>query len=155
MENFFNYITKPIPTGDVDIWFKVNNIIPEKMELFSDFCQSLNLLIFATYLGEQRERNETKISLSEEDNLKHFEWCLYKTIENFQKEGIKFRKKGEHVEYFKHFYFDVFYNQKEEKIKTAIKFFYKELFDMDKPFSKSDLDIILLIYKNLDKNMTI
>jgi hypothetical protein len=45
MDNFFNYITKPISPEDVDKWFRGNNIIPEKMELFSDFCQSLNLLV--------------------------------------------------------------------------------------------------------------
>ena len=155
MENFFNYISKPIPSEDLEIWFRVNNIIPEKMDLFSDFCQSLTMLIIETYLGEQKDRNETKIHLSSEDNSKHFEWCLNKTIENFQKEGIKFNKKGEHINYFKSFYNDVFYNQKEEKIKNSIKTFFKQLFDINVPFSKSDLDIVLLIYKNLDKNMSI
>ena len=155
MENFFNYISKPIPSEDLEIWFRVNNIIPEKMDLFSDFCQSLTILIIETYLGEQKDRNETKIHLSSEDNSKHFEWCLNKTIDNFQKEGIKFNKKGEHINYFKSFYNDVFYNQKEEKIKNSIKTFFKQIYDIDTPFSKSDLDILLLIYKNLDKNMSI
>jgi hypothetical protein len=155
MENFFNYISKPIPSEDLEIWFRVNNIIPEKMDLFSDFCQSLTMLILETYLGEQKDRNETKIHLSSDDNSKHFEWCLNKTIDNFQKEGIKFNKKGEHIDYFKSFYNDVFYNQKEEKIKNSIKTFFKQIFDIDTPFSKSDLDIVLLLYKNLDKNMSI
>jgi len=155
MENFFNYIAKPIPSEDLEIWFRVNNIIPEKMDLFSDFCQSLTMLVHETYLGEQKNRNETKILLSSEDNLKHFEWCLNKTIDNFQKEGIKFNKKGEHVDYFKSFYNDVFYNQKEEKVKNSIKTFFKQIFDIDTPFSKSDLNIVLLLYKNLDKNMSI
>jgi hypothetical protein len=155
MENFFNYIAKPIPSEDLEIWFKVNNIIPEKMDLFSDFCQSLTMLVHETYLGEQKDRNETKIILSSEDNSKHFEWCFNKTIDNFQKEGIKFNKKGEHIDYFKGFYNDVFYNQKEEKVKNSIKTFFKQIFDIDTPFSKSDLDIVLLIYKNLDKNMSI
>jgi hypothetical protein len=155
MENFFNYISKPIPSEDLEIWFRVNNIIPEKMDLFSDFCQSLTMLILETYLGEQKDRNETKIHLSSDDNSKHFEWCLNKTIDNFQKEGIKFNKKGEHIDYFKSFYNDVFYNQKEEKIKNSIKTFFKQIFDIDTPFAKSDLDIVLLLYKNLDKNMSI
>jgi hypothetical protein len=155
MENFFNYISKPIPSEDLEIWFRVNNIIPEKMDLFSDFCQSLTMLILETYLGEQKDRNETKIHLSSDDNSKHFEWCLNKTIDNFQKEGIKFNKKGEHIDYFKSFYNDVFYNQKEEKVKNSIKTFFKQIFDIDTPFSKSDLDIVLLLYKNLDKNMSI
>jgi len=155
MENFFNYITKPVPQEDVDIWFRVNNILPEKMELFMDFCHSLNMLIFETYLGEDKNRNETKISVTDDDKIKHFEWCFKKTIENFIREGIRFNKKGEHYEYFKTFFIDVFYNQKEEKIKQLIKSFFLELFDMNTPFSKSDLDIVSLIYKNLDKNMSI
>lgn len=155
MENFFNYITKPVPQEDVDIWFRVNNILPEKMELFMDFCHSLNMLIFDTYLGEDKNRNETKISLTDDDKIKHFEWCFNRTIDNFIKEGIKFNKKGEHFEYFKTFFIDVFYNQKEEKIKQLIKSFFLELFDINTPFSKSDLDIVSLIYKNLDKNMSI
>jgi hypothetical protein len=32
--NFFNYITKNLDPEEVDIWFRVNNIIPEKMELY-------------------------------------------------------------------------------------------------------------------------
>jgi hypothetical protein len=153
MENFFNYISKPIPPEELEIWFKVNNVIPEKMELFSDLCQSLTLLIIETYLGEQKVRSETKIQLSSEDDSKHFEWCLNKVIDNFQKEGIFFNKKGEHTDYFINFYNDVFYNQKEEKVRKSIKLFFKQLFDINTPFSKSDLDIVLLIYKNLNKNM--
>jgi hypothetical protein len=154
MENFFNYITKPVPQEEVDIWFRVNHIIPEKMELFYDFSESLNQLIFETYLGEQNNGNETRISLSNDDNVNHFEWCFNKIIENFLKEGISFRKKGDHYDYFKNFFLDVFYNQKEQNIKNSVKKFFKELFNLDTPFSKSDLDIILLIYKNLDKNMS-
>ena len=32
MDNFFNYITKHIDQQEVDIWFNMNNILPEKME---------------------------------------------------------------------------------------------------------------------------
>jgi len=82
MENFFKYISKPIPSDDVDVWFKINNIIPEKMELFSDFSYSLNMLIVETYLGENNT-SETKIVLSNEDVEKHFQWCFNKVIDNF------------------------------------------------------------------------
>ena len=64
MENFFNYITKPLKPEDVDTWLRINNIIPEKLELFSDFSHSLNSLILDTYLGENDNHNETKITLS-------------------------------------------------------------------------------------------
>ena len=61
MENFFNYLSKPVPEEEVDLWFKINNIIPEKLELFYDFSQSLNLLINETYLGEFENKKETKM----------------------------------------------------------------------------------------------
>ena len=51
MDNFFNYITKNLEIEEVDIWFKANNIIPEKMELYYDLSYSLYLLIQKTYLG--------------------------------------------------------------------------------------------------------
>ena len=139
---------------DVDIWFKVNNIIPEKMDLYYDFSFSLYYLVLDTYLGDDKN-GETQIVLSEEDNLKHFEWCWNKTIENFQKEEISFNKKGDHYDYFLSFFTDIFYNQKESKIKSSIGTFFNDLFDRKKPFTKSDLDMISSIYKSLDKNMSV
>lgn len=144
MENFFNYISKPIPAEDVDIWFRVNNVIPEKLELFSDFSHSLNLLIVETYLGEPTSSNETKITLSQEDNQKHFEWCFNKVVDNFIKEEINFNHKGEHYDYFKSFFDEVFYNQKEEKVRKSIRDFFNDLFNLNKSFTKSDLDLSLI-----------
>lgn len=155
MENFFNYISKPVPPDEVDVWLKMNNIIPEKMELFSDFSQSLYELIKMTYLGENSNSNETKIVLTKDDNKKHFEWCWNKTIDNFKKEGLFFDLTGEHFDYFKIFFEDIFYNQKEERIKNSVKTFFDELFDIKKPFTKSDLDMIVVLYKLLDKSLKI
>lgn len=154
MENFFNYIAKPMDPEDVDIWFRVNNIIPEKLELYYDFSLSLYYLIIDTYLGDEKN-GETTVILSEEDNQKHFLWCWKKTIENFGREEIMFNDEGEHFEYFSSFFLDIFYNQKEKKIKESIGTFFKDLFDVKKPFTKSDLDLISSIYKSLDKNMSV
>ena len=107
MENFFNYITKPLNPEDVDIWFRVNNIIPEKLELFSDFSHSLNITIVNTYLGEDNTPNETKIVMSSDDNIKHFDWCWGKIITNFEKENINFNSEGEHYDYFRSFFVDI------------------------------------------------
>jgi hypothetical protein len=153
MENFFNYITKPLNPEDVDLWFRINNVIPEKLELFSDFSQSLNLIICETYLGEELKSNETKITLSNEDNEKHFSWCWNKTIDNFKKENLTFENNGEHYEYFKSFFEEIFYNQKEKVVRDSINNFFNDLFDLNKPFTKSDLDMISAIYKLLDKNL--
>lgn len=155
MENFFNYLSKPIPEDEVEIWFKINNIIPEKLELFYDFSQSLNFLINETYLGEFETNRETKISLSQEDNIKHFEWCFNKIISNYEREGIIFKNEGNHFNYFKTFFLEIFYNQKEDKIRRSVKDFFNELFSIDKSFTKSDLDMISVIYKVLNENMII
>lgn len=153
MENFFNYLTKPITHEDVLVWFEANNIIYEKLELFSDFSLSLYELIRKTYLGESDVPVDTKITLSDEDNQKHFEWCWKRTLDNFEKEGIKFSSRGEHYDYFKSFFFEVFYNQKEEYLKNSVGEFFDDLFNMEKGFTKSDLDMVSTMYKFLDKSI--
>jgi hypothetical protein len=155
MDNFFNYITKPISPEDVDKWFRGNNIIPEKIELYFDFSQSLYELMTETYLGYDNSHNETKIALSENDNDNHFEWCWNKAIDNFKKENIRFNKKGDHYDYFKSFFDELFYNQKEPNIRNSVGDFFSDLFDIKKPFTKSDLDMISSIYKVMDKNLII
>jgi Zn-dependent M28 family amino/carboxypeptidase len=154
MENFFNYITQPVKPEDVEKWFKGNNILNEKLELFSDFSHSLNLLIVETYLGQQDSPNETKILMSDDDNSKHFEWCWDKTVNNFIKEDLNFDNRGEHFDYFKSFFDEIFYTQKDDKIRKSITNFFTDLFDINKPFTKSDLDMVSTIYKILDKHLS-
>ena len=120
MDNFFNYVTKQVNPEEVDLWFKSNNIIPEKLELFSDFCQSLNELIVETYLGESDLPNETKVSMSEEDKINHFVWCWNKVIDNFLKEKIKFNRKGEHYDYFVSFFEEIFYKPSFKKLSVSL-----------------------------------
>ena len=153
MDNFFNYVTKQVKHEEVDLWFKSNNIIPEKLELFSDFAQSLNELIVETYLGESDSPNETKVTMSEEDKINHFIWCWNKVVDNFQKENIIFSRKGEHFDYFISFFQEIFYKQENKKVRDSVSGFFDELFDIKKPFTKSDLDMINSLYKGLDKNM--
>jgi hypothetical protein len=153
MDNFFNYVTKQVKPEEVDLWFKSNNIIPEKLELFSDFAKSLNELIVETYLGENDSPNETKVTMSEEDKINHFIWCWNKVVGNFQKENIIFSRKGEHFDYFISFFQEIFYKQENKKVRDSVSGFFDELFDIKKPFTKSDLDMINSLYKGLDKNM--
>lgn len=152
MENFFNYISKPLLPEDVDVWFRVNNLIPEKIELFYDFTHSLNNLIVETYLGES-DSSETKITITDIDDKNHFLWCWERVIDNFNKENIFFRKNGEHYDYFESFFEETFYNQKDYKVKNSIGNFFDDLFDYNKSFTKSDLDMITTIYKLLDKQL--
>ena len=154
MENFYSWIMKPVNHDDVEVWFNVNNMIYEKRQLFSDFTFSLYHLINSTYLGDDLDNtSETKLVLSQEDKLKHFDWCWKKTLDNFSKENIKFNVKGEHREYYEKFFMDLFYNAENKTISENIVKFFQELFDEEKMFTKSDLDMLTEIYKLLNKNI--
>jgi hypothetical protein len=150
MENFFNWMTKPLPNEDIIIWFNIHNMNYEKIELYGDVFKSLNQIILDTYLGDTIF--VTKIILTDEDNLSHFEWCWKKTIDNFKKEDIHIKYDGEHKDYFKSFYMDTFYNQNEEKIKDSIPKFLMDIFDVGVSYSKSDLDLLTELYKLIEKN---
>lgn len=155
MENLFNYISKQVDPEEVDIWFKVNNIIPEKMELYYEFCYSLFSLMVSTYLGGSPDSTETGVIMTEEDNLKHFRWCWGKNIENFKKEEIIFNNEGEHFDYFYSLFTEVFYTQQREEIRNSINGFFNDLFNREKPFTQVDLDLVYNLYKSLDKNIVI
>lgn len=154
MENFFSYISKPVTDEELQFWVDSNDICYQKLELFEDFTKSLITLIYKTYLGDT-EGQETNISITEEDNLKHFDWCWNKVIENFNKEGIYFNKKGEHKEFILSFMDETFYNQKMKEVKMSLNNFFDDVFNMDKTSTKSDLDLLTSIYKTLDKSLKI
>ena len=152
MDNFLNYITKNLDPEQVDIWFRVNNIIPEKMDLYYDLSYSLYLLIKTTYLGDENDSIETKVKMDDSDNIKHFNWCWGKTIENFKKENITFEVEGEHYDYFLSLFSEIYYNQTKDNVRDSIDAFFNDLFNREKPFTQVDLDLIFNIYKSLDKN---
>lgn len=151
MENFFNWMSKPIASDEVTIWFNVHNMNYEKIELIGDFFKSLNTVITDTYFGE--ESQETKIALNQEDKDSHFEWCWKKVLDDFSKENIMVSPNGEHKNYFKEFFMESFYNQPDKNVKTNIPNFINDVFEINKVFTKSDLDILTELYKLLDKNI--
>lgn len=150
MENFFNWMAKPLPKDEIIIWFNIHNMTYEKIELYGDLFKSLNQIIIDTYLGD--DISVTKIFLSDEDKTSHFEWCWKKMINDFRRENILIKYDGEHKEYFKSFYMDTFYNQKEDSVKQSIPKFLREIFDVDYMYSKSDLDLLTELYKLIEKN---
>lgn len=153
MGNFFNFITKPVKPEEVEILFRANNIIREKMELYSDFTLTLNILVINTYLGENDTPKETKINLTKEDNDKHFLWCWNKSIGIFKDEGIKFSSKGKHFDYFKNFFDEIFYSRKDGVSRDSIEKFFTQLFEMNSTFTQSDLDTLIMIYKLMDNSI--
>ena len=154
MENFFNWIAKPLPNDEVVTWFNVHNMIYEKIELYGDIFKSLNHVITDTYMGDSNgDSPETKIVMSLEDKKSHFDWCWGNMIQNFQKENITITSDGEHKDYLQSFYMDTFYNQTRKNVKDSVPVFLNDMFNMSKPFSKSDLDMITEIYKMMEKNV--
>ena len=151
MENFFNWVTTPVPKEEVIIWFNIHNMNFEKIELYGDIFKSLTYNIMETYLGE--DTLDTKIILTNEDNILHFKWCWNKMIEDFRKENIIIKIDGRHKDYFELFFLDTFYNQKEKYVKNAIPKFLLDIFNMDEAFTKSDLDLLSELYKLLEKNI--
>lgn len=152
MENFFSYISKPVESEDLNLWVQGNNICYLKFELFNDFVSSLIGLIYETYLGDEVDKT-TNIKLDEEDNLKHFDWCWEKTVENFKKEKIYFSLKGDHYNFFQGFLIETFYNQKINQVKFSLNRFFDEIFNLDGLHTMSDLDLLSTIYKCMDKNL--
>ncbi len=150
MENFFNWMAKPLPKDEIIIWFNIHNMTYEKIELYGDVFKSLNQIIVDTYLGD--DVSVTKIVLSDEDKESHFEWCWKKMINDFRRENILIKYEGEHKDYFKSFYMDTFYNQKEDSVRESIPKFLREIFDVGYMYSKSDLDLLTELYKLIEKN---
>lgn len=154
MDFFFNWISKPMPKSDVDLWFRAHNIQREYSELFEDFCYSLIYLVQDTYLGGSHgESRATKISLNEDDKRGHFQWCWNTTIDNFKKENITFKFKKDDYDYFESFYFEVYYDQSDREVRDSIVPFLKQLFDMERTFTKSDLEMYTDIYKVLERSL--
>ena len=151
MENFFNWMSKPIPQEDVIIWINVHNLNYEKIELYGDFSKSLNQIVSDTYLGD--DGSETRIEMSEEDKSSHFDWCWNKLINDQKKENFTFKLEGKHKDYFKNFFIDTFYNDKEKKVKDSIMYFLDDVFNLDTNFTKSDLEILTEIYNLMEKNI--
>jgi hypothetical protein len=151
MENFFDWMAKPIPKDEVLIWFNVHNMIYEKIELYGDIFKSLNAIIVDTYLGDSN--SETKINLSEDDKLSHFDWCWKKMVKDFERENVNIKFNGDHKEYFQSFFMDSFYNQRENKVKESISRFLNEIFDVNMVYSRPDLDLLTELYKLMEKNM--
>jgi hypothetical protein len=149
MENFFNYMTKTIPKDEIIIWFNIHNMYYEKIKLYGDIFKSLNYVIADTHMGD--EFRETKITLTNEDNQNHFNWCWNKVVEDFRKENIIIGEEGDHKEYLNSFFNDTFYDQPDTKVRESIYTFLDDIFNVHNDFVKPDLDILTEYYKILQR----
>jgi hypothetical protein len=151
MENFFKWIMVPVPSEEVIIWFNMNNIHYEKVELFGDILKSLNHIIVSTYLGGGE--GETAISLTEDNKISHFDWCWNKIVKDFSIEKTQINEDGEHKNYLLDFYLDTFYSSDKIAPNEDMSKFFNDIFNLDNSYTKSDLEILTQIYKVMDKNV--
>lgn len=131
--------------NNINVTYIANNIKFERCELYSDFVQSLLMLIYDTYLGDD--------ITNKKQQKKHYDWCWDKNVDNFLKEGFHLTNEKS-KEYFFQFLNETFYNNTNKDNdytdKKSLKF-WLDVFDYVKPKTKSELDVLIEIYKILEK----
>jgi len=128
-----------------DVWCRTYNISREKIELFHDFLISLHDLIDSSYLGPN--------FIQDENEKIHFSWCWDKTINNFAKERIFFKERGTHYDYFWVFFIESFYITNVKGNETKINNYFNILFNLNNIKTRSELDVLLEIYKIFEQNL--
>ncbi len=144
--NFLPYIHTPMSKESIMLIYESNKINFNKCELYGDFVESLLLLIFDTYLGDE------STSLKEQKN--HFIWCWKKNLENFSLENIKFNDTNI-FDYFLEFMFEVYYTleSKTSKDESSILTLWSNTFNYDRIKTNSELDNFIEIYKLFEESL--
>lgn len=144
---FIQYITTPLTHDEMQLLYKANNINYDKCNLYYDFILTLNCLVVNTFLGDDVINSEIEIK-------NHFKWCLNKVFDNFKNENIVFKKEDDIGEYFFNFYIELFYNQTNKKdVIDKLNKFAKISFVYDKPKTRSDMDVLLELYRLFEKSL--
>lgn len=151
MSEMYKWFAQPLPKQEIDTYLNMNNIIIEKTELFMDIFLSLHQIILDTYLGDF-EYTETSLEYNDTEIYNHFDWCWNKLISDFEKEGVFINSIGEHKEYLKMLFYDSFYRQKSEIVRSSLIDFFQSVLNLKSSFTKADLDVLNEIYKMMDNN---
>jgi len=146
--NFLAYINNLMSIESIMMIYDANNVKIERCDLYNDFVQSLLMIVFDTYMGDDVS--------SPDDQINHFNWCWEKNIENFKKEGFTFNS-VKLYNYFKEFTLEVFYNTRDKNVvgytdKKSLSL-WSDIFDFKKRKTNSDLDTLIEIYKLFDKSL--
>ena len=147
ISEFMNYITTPLTYDQMHLLYRANNIKYERCNLYNEFIMSLNITINDTYLGSEYINSEKEV-------IQHFKWCLDKVIDNFKEENIIFEDTTEVEEYFYFFYSEIFYKSEDRKnnLSKLNNLAYLS-FDYHRLKSRSDIDVLVEVYKLLDKSL--
>ena len=147
MENseFVNYIKNPLTIDQMNLLYKANDVKFERCNLYYDFIKSLNKVIVDTYLGS--EYITTDIEVKE-----HYLWCFNSIVDNFKEESIVFDDVVRLKEYFFYFYDELFYKDS-DKVLNKLDNFAELSFDFHRIKSRSDIDIMIELYKLFEKSL--
>jgi len=144
---FMNYIATPLTYDQMHLLYRANNIKYERCNLYYDFIMSLNKTINDTYLGSDYINSEKEI-------MQHFNWCIDKVIDNFKEENIIFEDMTQIKEYFYFFYYEIFYKSSDKKnILSKLNNLGDLSFNYHRLKSRSDIDVLIELYKLLDKSL--
>jgi hypothetical protein len=139
------HLTSATYKEQIDVWYRSNNIVREKSELYYDFLSTLLNLIDETYLGSD-------VIQTEDDMNNHFNWCFNKIISNFEQERIYFITKG-FYEYLWVFFHKGYYTcAKKDKYQILSEHF-RTLFNFNQIKSPIELESFINFYKILDQNL--
>jgi hypothetical protein len=143
---FIDYFSKQLSFEQIEYLNTINQVVPERVELYCDFAISLCYLIHDTYLGDD--------TIVDEDHLlTHFNWCWNTNMENFEKENTRFKKNGEHYYYYLNYFTEIYYkNENKSKLLfNKIIEFWENVLSLNKRKTKSEYDVFIDIYKVQDK----
>ncbi len=136
------YIKKPLSKKEINDIFDKYGIIIEKCDLYIDFIETFSNKVYKTYLGSDYLNTQDKID-------GHLKWCFNETIQEFLQYGFCFHFDDDLFEYFKEFFFLVYYSipdeDKEEVIKDGVQY-WQRVFNYNGIKSQSDLDDFMDLY---------
>jgi hypothetical protein len=147
MENseFMNYITNPLTSDQMNLLYKANDIKFDRCNLYYDFIKSLNKVIVDTYLGSEYISTEREVK-------EHYLWCFNKVVSIFKEEQILFDDVEKLKEYFFYFYDELFYKDS-DKLLNKLDNLAEFSFDFHRIKSRSDIDIMIELYKLFEKSI--
>jgi hypothetical protein len=145
--DLIEFVSKPMRKDDVLILYRVNNVTPEKTELYLDFIQSLYNVVTTTYLGDD--------VMTKRDITKHFGWSWNQVVTSFRKEHIYFEDNIEIYSYFNLLFTESFYDEEdksEKNIKPLMDFWFTT-FNYTPIKTRSELETFFDLYKLFDKSI--
>jgi hypothetical protein len=140
-----NYITNPLTSDQMNLLYKANDIKFDRCNLYYDFIKSLNKVIVDTYLGSEYISTDREVK-------EHYLWCFNKVVSNFKEEQILFDDVDKLKEYFFYFYDELFYKDS-DKLLNKLDNLAEFSFDFHRIKSRSDIDIMIELYKLFEKSI--